>query len=204
MEPTMPRPDPYRTSAPTMTGDAFVAWMETWDDTDRYELHRGMPVAMTGGTAGHDIVSMNLAFALRGRLAGLPCRLHRDLLVRSTVDDGFGVFPDLSVRCGPLNERQTFITDPTAVFEVISPSTEHVDRGYKLANYRLMPSIRHIGLIYPREVRVELWSRDADAPWPAEQAILSRLTDSMVLSAFDVAVPLAELYDGTEAGRLSA
>lgn len=204
MEPTMPRPDPYRTSAPTMTGDAFVAWMETWDDTDKFELHQGIPVGMTGGTLDHDTVAMNLAFAIRSRLGSGPYRLFRDVLIRSSIDDGFAVFSDLLVHCGSLHEQKTFVHDPTAVFEVLSPSTQHVDRGYKLANYRLMPSIRHIGLIYPREVRVELWSRDADAPWPEEKAILSSLSDSMMLTAFDVAVPLAELYDGTEAGRLSA
>jgi Uma2 family endonuclease len=204
MERATLKSDPYRTTDPAMTGDAFVAWMETWKDTDKFELHWGSPVAMTGGTLDHDTVAMNLAFAVRARLKTGPCRLQRDLLVRSIIDDGFAVFPDLFVLCGDHHGQQTFVTDPSAVFEVLSPSTEHIDRGYKMAHYRLMPSIRHIGLIYPREVRVELWSRDADAPWPEEKAILSSLSDTMALSAFDVAVPLAELYDGTEAGRLSA
>jgi Uma2 family endonuclease len=192
---------PYRKSEPTMTQAEFVAWMETWADVDKYELYDGVPVAMVGGTVDHDTVAMNLSFAIRRRLDGGPCRLQRDLLVRSPVDDGFAVFPDLFVRCGERSGRQTFVDDPVAVFEILSPSTQVRDRGYKLERYMLMPSIRHIGLIYPSEVRVELWSRDPEQPWPREQTVLSRLADTMPLSAFDISVPLSEIYDGTEAGR---
>lgn len=191
---------PYRKSEPTMTQAEFVAWMETWADVDKYELREGVPVAMAGGKEVNELVAINLTVALATRLRPRGCRPYRDLLVCSPVNDGFAVFPDVYVRCGPVQESQTFVNDPVAVFEVLSLSTYIRDRGYKLEQYMLMPTIRHIGLIYPSEVRVELWSRGADDIW-LEPVIFPGLADAMPLSAFDIAVPLAEIYDGTGADR---
>lgn len=201
METETTMPITSRKPTPPMTQDDFVAWMPAWRDPERYELIEGKPVAMAGGKEIHEIVALNLTVALAGRLRPRGCRPYRDLLVCSPVNDGFAAFPDVYVRCAPVQELQTYVTDPVAVFEIVSPTTQFADRGYKLEQYMLMPSIQHIGLIYPREIRIECWSRAAGDLWPREQTILTRLDDTLPLAAFGIAVPLGEIYDGTEAGQ---
>ena len=55
-----------------MTLEEFLAWEEQQEL--RYEFDGFQPVAMTGGTAAHDSISLNLAASLVVRLRGKPCR----------------------------------------------------------------------------------------------------------------------------------
>ena len=55
-------------------------------------------------------------------------------------------------------------TNPTAVVEVLSPSTEHYDRGEKLRQYHQIASLRHVVLVAHDEHRIDVWSRD-DTGW---------------------------------------
>ena len=55
-----------------MTLDQFLAWEEQQEL--RYEFDGIGPVAMAGGTAEHDRISLNLAASLVVRLRGKPCR----------------------------------------------------------------------------------------------------------------------------------
>jgi Uma2 family endonuclease len=190
----------YRQDTPTMTMDDFIAWMDTWGDTEKYELIDGYPVAMAGGSLDHDTIAMNLAFALRPGLQGTFCRLQRDVLVRAPGRDDFAAFPDLFIRCGEHEGTRNWVDDPAAVFEVLSPSTLAFDRGYKLGHYMGMPTLRHIALIYPREIRIEIWSRREGEDWPLEPRVLSRLEDVMDLAAFNVSARLSDIYEGTEMG----
>jgi Uma2 family endonuclease len=180
-----------------MTGDAFVQWMETWRDIDKWELHEGQPVAMTGGTARHDIIASNIDSTLRP-LRKRDCRAHRDILLRSPANDGFGVFPDVYVRCGPVNDRKTWLDDAVAVFEVLSPSTMRIDRGYKFEQYSLFPTIKHICMVYQNETRLEMWTRDDAGEWIDEPTILRTLDETLHLSAFELDIPMAEIYADTE------
>lgn len=179
-----------------MTGDAFVRWMDTWIDR-RWELYEGHPVMMPGGFAGHDIIASNLTMALK-LLRKRGCRAHRDLLLRSPANDGFGAFPDVYVRCGPISDAKRWQTDAVAVFEVLSPSTMRVDRGYKSEQYEQFPTIQHICLVHQNEVRVEMWSRGEDGAWLRDPVILQGLDKTLHLSAFDLAIPLTEIYTETE------
>ncbi len=181
----------------TMSGDEFVSWMATWRDTDKWELHDGHPVAMAGGSAAHDTIAQNISFALRG-LRDRGCRTHRDILLRSRENADFGAFPDVHVRCGPPDDRKTFHDDAVAIFEVLSPSTMRVDRGYKLGQYMQMATVKHVCLVYQSEFRVEMWSRDGEGNWIEEPTVLRTLGETLYLSEFDLSLPMAEIYADTE------
>src|SRR5258708_3731150 len=55
-----------------MTLTEFLAWEERQEL--RYEFDGFAPVAMTGGTFGHDQITFELRKSLDARLAGKPCR----------------------------------------------------------------------------------------------------------------------------------
>jgi Uma2 family endonuclease len=52
----------------------FLKWEERQEL--RYEFDGFRPVARSGGTAAHAGIQANLAFSLRGRLRGKPCRFY--------------------------------------------------------------------------------------------------------------------------------
>ena len=62
------------------TPERFFAWAEAQDA--RYEFDGSQPVAMTGGNAGHALITQNVQAALRSRLRGGPCRRSVGICVR--------------------------------------------------------------------------------------------------------------------------
>jgi Uma2 family endonuclease len=88
-----------------------------------------------------------------------------------------------------------FATEPTIVFEVLSPSTELFDETDKLADFQSVPSIRQIVLLSQQRRHARSYIREADG-WrelrhDGEEAAIP-------LSGFDLALPLARLYEGVE------
>jgi Uma2 family endonuclease len=126
-----------------MDADTFRAW--AIEQEGRYELVGGEVVAIAPERAGHNRAKARAWRALSDavRANGLPCETYTDgMAVR--VDDATVYEPDASVRCGkPLRDDETEISDPVAIIEVSSPSTQSVDLGVKLADYFRLPSVRH-------------------------------------------------------------
>lgn len=174
------------------TVDDFLAWVERQDE--RYEFVRGRLVPKAGASTAHNDIQVNLLVALKARLRGGPCQPNgSDLLVR--IDDRTGRFPDASITCG--ERGPNFLTDPVVLFEILSESSEAVDRGEKRRDYQRLPSLAHYVLIDQTEARVEIFSR-AEGRWLFQE--LEGVDASLRLEAVDIALPLAELYDGVELG----
>jgi Uma2 family endonuclease len=176
--------------------DDFLAWVEA--QRERYEFVGGRVRLMAAGSEVHNDIQVNLLTALRQRLRGGPCKPNgSDLLVR--IDDRTGRFPDASVTCG--REGGHAITSPVAIFEILSPSTELVDRSEKRRDYQRLASLQHYVLIAQDAPRVEIYSR-AGRGWRFEE--IEGLAASVALEALALALPLAELYDGVSPDEAAA
>jgi Uma2 family endonuclease len=184
---------PFQPTADPLDLAGFRAFQEA-HPTEKWQLVKGRIYAMTGGTARHATLIANLAFGLRRRFQGGPCRvLHSDMNVVDEVQ-GLSTYPDIVVRCGgaPLDQQRE-MTDPTAVFEVLSPSTRHLDQGAKLFAYQQIDSVVCIGLVYPEEMRVELWTRGSDG---FAMRALKRPEDQIVWGDRTDGPTLIEVYEG--------
>lgn len=87
---------------------------------------------------------------------------------------------------------QDTLLNPILVVEVLSPSTEAIDRGEKLDNYRLIPSLTDYLIVAQDRMRVEHYSRISDDEW----RLVSRdsADDSISLTSLGVALKLGDLY----------
>ena len=145
---------------------------------------------MAGGSEDHNDIQIDLLTALRQRLRGGPCKPNgSDLLVR--IDDRTGRFPDASVTCG--REGGNFIRAPVAIFEILSATTELLDRTDKRRDYQRLASLRHYVLIAQDTPRVEIYSR-TERGWRFEE--LEGQDTVLALDALEITLPLAEIYDG--------
>jgi Uma2 family endonuclease len=144
---------------------------------------------------------MNIGGELRQRLKGNPCAPYdsnQRLKIKAT---GLRVYPDVSVYCGPLeyDEQDSNFenaTNPTVLFEVLSPSTEVYDRGFKAENYRRIRCLRAYVLVSQETPHVEVYERQADDSWLLREE--NRLDAAVNLPGADVMLPLAEIYDRVE------
>jgi Uma2 family endonuclease len=168
--------------------DDFLAWLQ--GQRERYEFVGGRLVMMAGGSEDHNDIQVNLLAALKRRLRRGPCKPNgSDLLVR--IDERTGRFPDASVTCG--RGGGNYVTAPVAIFEILSPATELSDRTDKRRDYQRLPSLRHYVLITQDAPRIEAYTRGRRG-WRFEE--IEGLDTRLVLEAFGIELPLAELYDG--------
>src|SRR5215469_14769650 len=84
-----------------MSLDEFLAWER--DQPEQYEYAGGRVTMMTGGSAAHVTIALNLTIALRQALRGTGCRpFGSDMKV---IANGSVRYPDVSVTCHPVDDR---------------------------------------------------------------------------------------------------
>jgi Uma2 family endonuclease len=156
---------------------------------------------MAGGTARHSLISSNINREVGNRLKGTPCKTYESNLRLKAVATGLRTYPDVSVYCGSLerdpedSDGETY-TNPSALFEVLSPSTEGYDRGLKAASYRQIETLKAYVLVAPGQPHVEIYQRQVDGSWLLREA--RGLEATLEISALDIQIPLADIYDGVE------
>ena len=82
----------------------------------------------------------------------------------------------------------------------MSPATELADRTEKRREYQRLASLRHYVLVAQDTPRVEVYTRTAEG-WQFEE--IEGLDAILPLAAFEITVPLAEVYDGLSLRPLS-
>lgn len=179
-----------------MSLDEFLAWER--EQPGRYEYFDGIITMMAGGSAAHSTIALNIAQALRRELRGTGCRVFgSDMKVVANYTIRY---PDVSIVCRPVGDREDHLSDPTLVIEIVSESTEREDRGRKKFDYFATPSIRQYAIVEQDERRVDLYTRTGDA-WTDEVVEGSAV---LKLSSVGVEIPLDAVYEDTELTRRPA
>lgn len=133
----------------------------------KHEWIEGELREMVGASWRHNIIVSNLI-----QLLGLALRdsafvaLANDLKVR--IPDRAYYYPDVTIAPDPPqleDESHDVLLNPLVVFEVLSPSTEAIDRGEKLHNYSRIPSLTDYLLVSQNEVRIDHYHRKSEDGW---------------------------------------
>ena len=142
----------------------YLAWES--EQPEKSEFFRGEVFAMSGASRRHVTVSGNVFSSLDQAVEGTPCRVYMaDMKLRVLEDEAF-FYPDVLVTCDPTDHRSDlFMSAPTLVVEVLSPSTAAFDRGEKFTAYRRIPSLREFVLIDPEKLTIEVYRRTAQDVW---------------------------------------
>lgn len=163
----------------------------------RHEYLDGHVYAMAGESIEHSRICVNVAGELRARLKGRSCEVLSPNMKVVTSPTGLFSYPDVVVVCGEprfYDERRDILTNPTVVFEVLSPSTEAYDRGEKFLRYRTqIEALREYVLISQHRPLVEHYVRQPDGSWSYSSA--NRLEEVIDLTSIDCRLPLSEVYD---------
>jgi len=134
----------------------------------RHEYIGGRVYAMSGGSEAHNVLSGNLYAALRSHFKGKPCMVFMaDMKIRLKIaEDDIFYYPDLLVTCDPSDDAPYYKTKPRVIIEVLSPSTERVDRREKFLSYQHLPSLEEYVLVDQEKMLVTVF-RKANA-WQSE------------------------------------
>lgn len=175
------------------TQGEFFAWAQTQDT--RYEFDGFEPIAMTGGDLDHDAVMHGLNDALRARLgpsrqspfklrgpdAGVQTRgktvRYPDRLITRTKGDG----------------KSHLTPGVIVIFEVVSPSSRHLDYEVKLDEYHDVPTVRRYVLLESGRIAVTVFERDHSGE---ELRPVNHPDDGILrLPEIGIEVPIAEIYE---------
>jgi Uma2 family endonuclease len=131
----------------------------------RHEYLAGQVFAMAGAGENHNRISLNIAFHLRAATRGKPCGVFiSDMKLRVEQNDAY-YYPDVMLTCDPADSESLYKRSPCLVVEVLSPSTEAIDRREKLMACRHLPSLRYYLLVAQEKRQVECYMRDAENRW---------------------------------------
>ena len=177
----------------TLTVEEYFQ-LEEQDPDTRYEYIDGHVYAMAGGTANHDTIKSNLQRILWSLLRGGRCRVYSSDM-KVYVSETRYFHPDVIVTCDP-RDRGTVqaIRSPRLVVEVLSPTTELIDRTWKLKNYCAHPTIEEYLLVDSQSFKIETYHKEQNK-WIYEAF---EDTDEIILSSLNVRLSLADVYTDVE------
>jgi Uma2 family endonuclease len=158
----------------------------------RHEFINGEVFAMSAVSLNHSHIRQSLTFALHAHLRHAPCAVFSSgarLVIQQDLDT-ITYCPDVIVDCRPDTRDAYYVRDPKLIAEVLSPSTQLIDRREKLLNYRLIDSVEEYVLVSQDERRVVVYPRAER--W--KPRIYAGLDTAVELRSVDLTVPLIELY----------
>ena len=166
-----------------------------WESDIRHEYIAGETYAMVGASDRHGLIALNLATALRPAVRGTPCQVFMtDMKLRlSMAPFGAGeevfYYPDLLVSCDPQDRATYYRTRPCLIVEVLSETTQRIDRREKWLAYTTLESPREYLILSQDRREADLYRREDG--WRAR-----RITAGAVpLSCLDLEVSLDVIYE---------
>lgn len=157
----------------------------------RHELINGALFAMVGATDTHNLICTNLVLHIGGPLVGRCQTFQGQMKLRvAQLNDSDGYYPDLMVSCAASDREPLFRTEPVLLVEVLSPSTERVDRGEKLINYLNIPSLQDYIIVSQDIPQVEVMNR-----MTAWKPTYLFMPDTLNLQSLGLSVPVAAIYN---------
>jgi Uma2 family endonuclease len=177
-----------------ITAEEYLA-LERSSTGRRSEFWDGQIVAMSGARLSHIKIVSNLVRRLGNALDGSGCQvLSNDMRVAADPVSKY-FYPDVAIVCQLpefIDDQFDTLLNPVVVIEVLSPSTENLDRTIKLDAYRAISSLNHYVLIDSRKITVHHYERQSETNWLLRS--LDDQADSLILRQPPVSLSLDHIY----------
>ncbi len=159
----------------------------------KYEYVYGEVYAMAGTSDNHNRIVNNIVASLLSHLRNSPCEpFSGDIKVRVSPDVYY--YPDVLVSCEQNPESPYFRNEPIFIVEVISPSTQEIDRREKLLFYQQMPSVQEYVVVEQQKMLVEIHRRQTDGNWITYYFSHENTDDAVEFQSVELTTTLAEIY----------
>jgi len=164
----------------------------------RHEYVTGEVYAMAGAGENHNRIAGNVFFQLRSKARGGRCGVFMsDMKLRIENGERF-YYPDVMLVCNENDDHSHYKDAPCLIAEVLSPSTEAVDRREKWLAYSELDSLRYYLLISADRKHVDYYQRDEEGAW--QVSALSSMDTILVqcedgTSRFSAGLCLDDIYE---------
>ena len=133
----------------------------------RHEFIDGKVVAMAYTSEEHGTIVSNLNRLLGNCLSEQDCSVYAsDRMVLVPGCNG-SFYPDVLVVCGEhqfyqVHKNMRATLNPSVIVEVLSNSTEHIDKTHKTRCYKQIPSLRQMLFVAQDEMHVRILEKEGE------------------------------------------
>ena len=165
----------------------------------RLEFHDGEIFDMSGASAEHNEIELNLAMTLGARARSKNCRSFLGNMRVKVPNAPPYRYGDFSALCGEAQFEKIrgvdTIVNPSLIVEVLSRSTEKYDRDTKFKQYQSIVSLTEYVLV-SQDVAFVTHYVKRDGGWLHHG--YDKLTDVLKLESLDCEITLGEIYANVE------
>lgn len=156
-----------------------------------HEYLDGEVYAMSGASKRHNRIAGNLLERLRSHLKDTDCGTYYNEVKLRVQNLNRFYYPDLIVVCDEDDESEYYVTKPTVIVEVLSPTTALTDRREKWFAYQEIEGLKEYLMIEQESERVELYRKRDDGLW---SFIEFTIGEDIELESIKLKMPVSELY----------
>jgi Uma2 family endonuclease len=163
---------------------------------DKHEYIDGEIRLMSGGMPNHNRIIGNLFAALNFAFKGKPYEAfvtdQRLWIPRKRIY----TYPDILIVKGELElqeGRKDTLTNPLAIIEVLSKSTQNYDKGDKFTAYRSIPSFQEYILVDQYSMHVEHYVKTEQRKWIFQE--YDEVDNALAFASLPFEILLTDLYD---------
>jgi Uma2 family endonuclease len=180
---------------PRLTPEEYFIWEEQQEI--KHEYFDGEVFAMSGGTVNHGRISGRIFSLIDDRLneSNKCIALNSDVKIKIQASEKY-VYPDASVTCDERDLQTTqFISYPSLIVEVLSPSTEAYNRGKKFKLYQRSTSLIEYVLVSAEEIEIEVFRKNDRDKWEVTNYVDG---DTVELESIGLTFAIERVYRGIE------
>ena len=177
-----------------MTREAYLEFER--NSEERYEFVNGELVEVEVAKAIHEILVNTIGALLFIALRGTKYQpLNSNVKIAIDAKGNYR-YADVSVV-----EKETIALDsdmlsnPEVIIEVLSDSTENLDRTKKFEEYQTLESLKEYVLVSTEKAQVEIYRRNNRTEWTYQ--VLQNKTDIVQLQSIGIEMSVAEIYERT-------
>lgn len=157
----------------------------------KHEYVDGEVYAMFGSSDNHNRIVRNFVVTLTNHLRDSPCEpFFGDIKVQATKKVYY--YPDVLISCEETPENPYYRNAPILIIEVVSPSTEHIDRREKLLFYQQMPSVQEYVIVDQKQMKVEVHRRQNDGR--CITYFFDETDDEIEFQSVGLTLPITDIY----------
>lgn len=176
------------------TPEEYLALDE--NSQQRHEYWNGEVYMMSGGTPNHNRITLNAVGILDRALAKRKsnCTVFAADLRLRVKKANIYTYPDVMVICGDIEydtTRRDVVLNPIVIVEVLSDSTEQLDRTKKFAAYRQIPTLQAYIMVDQQSVLAECFELDNNQ-WIVQ--VYDSPKQTIKLKGLGIEIPLRALY----------
>jgi Uma2 family endonuclease len=158
----------------------------------RYEYINGRMIMMAGDSPQHSLIAANVTGILGQLLRESSCCVFNSN-VKIKLPRMNYVYADVSVSCDRRDFADPeFMYHPRVIVEVLTPSTEALDRGEKFECYRECPSVQEYVMVNTSRQAIEVCRREKNNFWSFQTL---RVGATVELTSLGIHFPVADAYE---------